>query len=368
MKKLLSICCILLLGLFSKAQDIDSTVSRMIFIGDAGEIDPEQSQVIGHAAAQVIPQKTTVIYLGDNIYPDGMGLPGSANEKETQEILRSQFRPMRTRGANVYFIPGNHDWDRSGPQGLAKIKAQAAFLNEQQDVCIRMVPENGCPGPVRLPIVPGLSVLAFDSEWWVFPHEKENTAANCASNSKEEVLRQMKALAEQHQDEVVILAAHHPFRSYGVHGGRFSLMQHLFPLRDINKNLYVPLPILGSIYPLIRRTFPGREDLGNRAYQAMIHGVDSALASLPNLVHLAGHDHGLQFIKQNNYIQIVSGAGTKTSQVVSGKHALYGKAVQGYVVVDFHLDKSISIKFYEEQAAGITETFKFVKHYTALKD
>jgi predicted aconitase with swiveling domain len=368
MRKLFSICCIFLFSFSSKAQVPSTVVSRVVFIGDAGEIDPEQSQVITHAAGQVLQGKTTVVYLGDNIYPRGMGLPGSVAEKETQDILRSQFSPMRAQGAKVYFIPGNHDWDKSGPQGLEKIQAQSAFLSTQQDPDLRMVPENGCPGPILLPLSENLSIVTFDSEWWVYPNPKDNAKAKCNCNSKEEVLKQMKLLAEKHKDQILLLAAHHPFRSYGVHGGRFSFMQHLFPLRDINKNLYIPLPLIGSIYPLIRRTFPGPEDLGNKAYKQMINGVDSALTGIPNLIHVAGHDHGLQFIKQNEYIQIVSGAGTKTSEVVRGKHALYGKAVQGYVVMDLFPDRSISIKFYEEQAGKIAETFKFVKHYTALTD
>lgn len=368
MRKLLGICCIFLLSFTSKAQDSSTVVSRLIFIGDAGEIDPEQSQVIGHAAGRILQGKTTVVYLGDNIYPKGMGLPGSVEEEETAQVLRSQFSPMRAQGARVYFIPGNHDWDKSGPQGLAKVKAQSTFLKAQRDAELRMVPENGCPGPVLLPITANLSIVTFDSEWWVYPHQKDNTEAACECNSKEEVLRQMRSLAEKHKDQILLLAAHHPFRTYGIHGGRFSFMQHLFPLRNLHKNLYIPLPILGSIYPLIRRTFPGPEDLRNKAYKQMINGVDAAFTGIPNLIHVAGHDHGLQFIKQNDYIQIVSGAGTKTSQVVRGKHALYGKAVQGYVVMDLFPDKSISIKFYEEQAGGIAETFKFVKHYTALTD
>jgi len=367
MRKLLSIFLLSLLGPISWAQD-SSIVARIVFIGDAGDIDPQQSQVISHAAKHVLQRKTTVVYLGDNIYPKGLGLPGSPEEATTKDILRSQFVPMRAAGAKVYFLPGNHDWDKSGPQGLAKIKAQSAFLQEQHDPELRMVPENGCPGPELIPISKYLSIVAFDSEWWLFPHHQAQDAQNRSFSDKEAVISKMNALAAAHKDQVLILASHHPFQTYGAHSGRFSLMQHLFPLRDVDKNLYIPLPILGSLYPLIRGTFPSPEDLKNRAYKEMINKVDDAFKGLPNLVHVAGHDHGLQFIKQENNIQIVSGAGTKTSQVLRGKYALYGKAIQGYVVADLYADKSIHFKFYEEQDAGIVETFKFVKHYTTPSD
>src|SRR5260370_38699027 len=79
----------------------DSVLQRIIMIGDAGEIDKEQQAVIPAAANLVIPGKTTVIYLGDNIYPRGIGLPGSKEEETTKKILQSQFNPMRSKGAPV---------------------------------------------------------------------------------------------------------------------------------------------------------------------------------------------------------------------------------------------------------------------------
>ena len=104
-----------------------------------GEIDNQQGGVIGTASGYILPGKTTVLYLGDNVYPTGMGLPGSADEEGTKNILRAQYQPMRSKGAPVYFIPGNHDWDRMGKQGLEKIKAQWSFLNAQQDSLLKLV-------------------------------------------------------------------------------------------------------------------------------------------------------------------------------------------------------------------------------------
>jgi predicted aconitase with swiveling domain len=370
MNKLLGILFLFLVSVSSRAQDKQPSITaRVIFIGDAGEIDPEQSQIINHAAGQILQGKTTVVYLGDNIYPKGMGLPGSLEEQQTKDILRSQFQPMRQKAAAVYFIPGNHDWDKSGPLGLAKVQAQGTFLQAQNDSLLKMLPANGCPGPVLIPLTPSLSIVVFDSEWWLYPYNKKSDPLiNCQTQTKEDVIQQMKDLAATNKNKVLLLASHHPFKSYGPHGGHFTLMQHLFPLRDINKNLYIPLPIIGSIYPLMRSSFPAAEDLRHRDYKEMIQEVDAAFADVPNLIHVAGHDHGLQFIKQKENIQIVSGAGTKTSSIIKGKHALYGKVVQGYVVADYLSDKSVRFNYYEEVGTSVVETFNFVKHYTVRKD
>ena len=99
----------------------DSVRFRIIFIGDAGEMNAEQQQSLNHAANHIIPGKTSVIYLGDNVYPRGMGLQGTKEEIDAKKILKSQYQPMRSKGAPVFFIPGNHDWDKMGPDGLAKV-------------------------------------------------------------------------------------------------------------------------------------------------------------------------------------------------------------------------------------------------------
>src|SRR5690606_27977181 len=140
----------------------DSISRRIIFIGDAGEINHKQETIIPRAAELIIPGKTTAIFLGDNIYPKGMGLPGSPEEAETQQILRSQFEPMRARGAPVYFIPGNHDWDRMGKNGLAKIRAQDFFLRSQGDSLLKLLPPDGCPDPQVIEVSDSLAIIVYD--------------------------------------------------------------------------------------------------------------------------------------------------------------------------------------------------------------
>lgn len=362
-------CVGLLFFLFSQgsvavAQTTD-VKSRIILIGDAGEMDQQQDGVLKHAVQQVLPGKTTVFYLGDNIYPRGMGLPGSPEEQETKDIITSQYRPFRTAGAPVYFIPGNHDWDKSGPLGLAKIKRQGDFLKEQGDSLLKLLPANGCPGPVAIPVGEKMVVLAFDSEWWVYPHHDLAQQTDCHPANKAESIARFKALLEQHKDKVILLACHHPFQSYGNHGGYFSFEDHLFPLTNLKKNLYIPLPLIGSLYPLLRTTFVNPEDIAHRKYQEMINRVDSVFTGFPNVMHVAGHDHGLQFIKSNQ-IQVVSGSGAKHSYVKKGKHALYGSTLPGYVVADQLANNYVRFTYYANTGSKFEAVFTYEKAFTPV--
>ncbi|WP_231491956.1 BamA/TamA family outer membrane protein [Pedobacter sp. Leaf170] len=350
-------------GLISFAQS--DVKYRIILFGDAGEMNPAQTQDLKNAAKQIIPKKTTVIYLGDNIYPSGMGLPGSLEEEDTKKILQSQFSPMREKGAAVYFLPGNHDWDKSGPKGLAKIKAQDDFLKAQNDPLLKLIPQNGCPDPVAINLTDKLTIIAYDSEWWLFPYNKSNANGECECRTKDEVIVKMEELLERNKDKVIILASHHPFQSYGPHGGYFNIRNHLFPLTSINKNLFIPLPVLGSVYPFLRSTLLSPEDLNHPAYKEMIKSVNGVFGDYKNVTYVAGHEHGLQLIKSKQ-LQIVSGSGSKVSPNRQGKNSLFNEMQQGYVVADQLMNNDMRYEYYVYADTGVKRVYSYTKKFEVL--
>jgi hypothetical protein len=339
----------------------DSIKHRIIFIGDAGEIDEQQQAVIPNAAKHVLTGKTTVVYLGDNIYPHGMGLPGSKEEEKTKQILQSQYGPMRQKGAPVYFVPGNHDWDKSGPDGLAKIKRQWEYLNEQNDSLLQLLPPNGCPDPKLINVTDSMVIIAFDSEWWLYPFDKTNAGADCNCNTKQDVLLTLQSMFYENRYKTILLANHHPFQSYGTHGGYFSLKDHLFPLTVVKKGLYIPLPVIGSLYPFLRGTFTNPEDVKHPLYQDMISSIDGVFKGFPNLIHVSGHEHGLQFINntETKQLQIVSGAGAKHNHTIKGKYSLFGEEKQGYVTADIMLDNSIRFTYFNYDKDTVIKAFDY---------
>ena len=346
-----------------------SIQQRIIFIGDAGEIDNQQNGVITQAAAHILPGKTTVVYLGDNIYPTGMGLPGSKEETHTQYILRAQYQPMRNLGAPVYFLPGNHDWDRMGKQGLEKIKAQWNFLEEQGDSLLKLLPPNGCPDPVEISLSDHLVLIIFDSEWWLFPYDKTNEDAGCDCHSKDEVITKLEDIFYRNRYKTILLADHHPFRSYGHHGGHYGLKDNLFPLTAAYKNLYIPLPVIGSLYPLLRKFLANPEDADHPLYKDMIKRINGVFDTSPNLVHVSGHEHGMQFIKKGNDVQVVSGAGAKQAFTRNGKYALFAGTVPGFVTADEMRDNGIRFTYYTRADGDsmLKNTFVYTLPFTSVK-
>jgi hypothetical protein len=109
----------------------------------------------------------------------------------------------------------------------------------------------------------------------------------------------------------VFVVGHHPPASGGPHGGYFPLVDHLFPLREFRKWLWLPLPIIGSAYPLARQNGISPQDLSNGAYRHMRDSLETVFRDTPPLAFLAGHEHGLQVLSGGGVRHVlVSGSGS----------------------------------------------------------
>ena len=310
----------------------DDIVQRIIFLGDAGEImETATYQPAKEAAKNILPNKTTVLFLGDNIYHAGMALPGDPDTVRTQKILIGQFGPMRERDQNVpiYFVPGNHDWDVMKRNGLKKIRAQDKFLKDQHDPNLKLIPANGCPDPYEIKLGDNLTIIAYDSQWWLHRYEKIDSASNCSCNTKEEVVAKMDSLKKANEGKFILLASHHPFQSYGGHGGYMT-----FPLGVLRRVLVVPF---------------FRQDVGNLTYKGMIKKIGGVYESSDQVIYVAGHEHGLQLIDKKNRIrkvQIVSGSGAKTTGLRKNKkRSRVEETRPGFVIVDLKANKTLNITF-----------------------
>src|SRR5690606_24424008 len=79
---------------------------------------------------------------------------------------------------------------------------------------------------------------------------------------------------------------------------------------------------------------------------------------------IGGHEHGLQFIKdEKSRYQIVSGSGAKSSYIKDGKNALFTSKMQGFVTLDLMDDRSVRIIYYEYKDQSVKEVFTYTVPY-----
>jgi hypothetical protein len=342
----------------STAEVLDA---RLILAGDAGEVrakdDPKQvdteyvfDAIRGDAARD--PARTTVVWLGDNVYPRGLPLAGPApagppctasgsdpSREKAEEVLRRQIAASAP-AALALFVPGNHDWDRSGDCGLPRVRAQEEFLENARPSGgeawpreVKLLPDGGCPGPASVDVAPegsaGFRLVALNTEWLLRdagPGGTLKPIEECArgldlpgapteAQIRAAFLKRLGELVAGSGSRPVVLVSHHPLQTRGHHGG-------------------------AGLTGIQAKLFPTSQDLRGGKNRRMVREIVEALAAVPEaplVVAAAGHDHDLQVLElpRGARFQLVSGASSKTTSVGEGPDTLFRYGGRGYLRVDF---------------------------------
>ncbi len=342
-----------LCGSVAFSQDADRRLTHTLFlVGDAGE-PYVKDDPIGKVLSQRIaehPGASTVLFLGDNVYPEGLPEKDSPKYALAESALQTQAGFVQGLDTRAIFIPGNHDWDHWGKKGLAYIRNQQQWIDSLKNPAITLLPQNGCPGPVRIPIDDKTILLILDTQWFLHQWDKTRDADLCNATTTGEALALVEDVFRSNPGKRIIVAGHHPLITYGEHGGIFTWKAHIFPLTEIGENLYVPLPVIGSIYPLYRRWFGHIQDTAHPLYKEFAQGLRNILSHYPGSLYVAGHEHALQYIVDDSTHFIVSGSGAKTEYVKQKDRALYAKDVRGFAQVSLFDDGTISLSFIQADA------------------
>jgi len=339
--------CFLLSGLVLKGSSQDTITTRIILVGDGGQFTNGKHPV-SEAIKKAMPldRKTVLVFLGDNVYKVGLPDDQVITYNLAKSVLDSQLSIVNNTQARLYMIPGNHDWNNGKQAGYESIMREQYYVNLLGRENVRFFPENGCPGPVEIHLDEHTVMIVIDTQWWIHPFDKPGIESDCPYKSKDEVLTQLEDILNRNFRKLIILATHHPFRSNGIHGGYFGLKQHIFPFTELRKNLYIPLPILGSIYPITRSVFGTPQDLKHPAYDNMIQEIEKTVRVHPNVIFVHGHEHNLQLIKDSSYHYIVSGSGSKTTRVSKANNTLYAAAEQGFATLEISRNKNVRASFF----------------------
>ena len=352
---------------------------RILLIGDAGTLNESRTEPTLESlfrAANTLPDKTTIIFLGDNVYNNGLPSEEAEEREKKEKILKKQldrFKNGNGSHAAGVMIPGNHDWDDGREKGLEAIKRESGYVRQNYGPTVQFLPANaGCPGPDALDL-DMVRIIFLDTHWWLHKHAVETEGCDPSTPDSNYdfvsayAFTRLKELVETAGDREVIVTAHHPLETKGPHGGFFTWRDHIFPLTNLVKFAYLPLPLVGSIYPLIRwNVFRHNQDLGSRAYASLVDSLRSALTvendKRKPLLYAAGHDHSLQVLQGNTArFSVVSGSTAKSSAVSHDSKTIFAHQHTGFVEVDFLADGRVYLTVIEPEGDGTRSRVVFSK-------
>lgn len=274
-----------------------------------------------------------VAFLGDNIYPNGLrdgtgddgACPGSPYCSADREQLDAQLNAVPA-GVGAYFIAGNHDWaNTAGETAYPRVLNQGEYL---EGTPAELVPSAGCPGPVVKDVLAGderrLRLIFLDTQWLLLPEgsrpdQSSTPPPPCPGVTEEQVYEGLRDGFQAAGEAPVLLFAHHPIRTHSSHGGHGSGLSKLAGL-------------LGW----------SAQDLNSRPYRRLIGRLEPILAEAATaaessaVVVAGGHDHALQVMygSDTGAHYLVSGSGSKLSDVGDGDDLEFAAGLPGYMRVD----------------------------------
>jgi len=331
---------------------VDSVSYSIFLIGDAGEPMPDGEERILTVLTDAVSRRSknsTLIFLGDNIYPAGLPETDRSDRREMERRLSEQIAVGEQSGAPTYFVPGNHDWDRQGSDGMQAILRQAQFIAGKGLSNVRLLPADALPGPSYIDVNDNIRIIFIDTQWWLHEYEKP-LYRNAASEdeTKTQFLDSLSQLLTTQRTTLV--AGHHPLETYGEHNGFFDWRDHLFPLRHLSKYVWIPLPGIGSLYPLSRMWGITQQDFSGSKYGELRHRLDSVLSIHRPIAYASGHEHSLQILKPaNGFHYLVSGYGMKShsSALRTGEGTLFARRAPGFMRLDFFADGRVCVRVFE---------------------
>ena len=313
--------------------------ATLFLLGDAGEINPHSTAVLDHLrenVSSVVSQGSgpvVVAFLGDNLYELG----ASADQEGDLAILEAQVAALgRHPQVQGVFIPGNHDWSRGGADDLGRraVRLQQDWISRLGATSnVRLLPAEACPGPAALDIDVSLHLVFVDTEWLL-----RQPTDDCGD--VDDFFARLEDDLTMNRGKQVIVLSHHPLASGGPHAGHHALFERG--------------PFL---YYLLKKSGVNVQDLGSRRYSAMIRRFEESFeaSGVRPLFQASGHDHSLQIIRlagrgEPGY-QLVSGAGSRSTNSRRIEGTRYATNGYGYMRVDFH-DSGVQATVYVRALEG----------------
>lgn len=305
-----------------------------VLIGDAGNgvfkdsVDYSKSFV---SQLSKLNKKSTLLFLGDNIYPAGMPKQTDLKYKDAEKKLQEQIDLTTEFQGKTIFIPGNHDWYQDGNEGL---KRQEEFVESKLGKK-SFLPQDGCPIE-SVTISEDITLIIVDSQWYITNWDNHPTInENCDIKTKSQFLDEFRSEIKKARGKTTLVAIHHPLFTNGPHGGKYSFKSHLSPI-----------PVLGTLKNWLRKTTGvSNADIQNVHYNDLKQNLIAAAQQNENVIFISGHDHSLQYIVNQNIPQIVSGSGSKIEPVKNSDGGIYAHATNGYAMLEVFENGGTNVKF-----------------------
>ena len=270
---------------------------------------------------------STVVFMGDNIYPSGMPSADSPHRAKSEYLIDNQLNTVSGHNGQVVFVPGNHDWGGRGIGGDREaLRRQEEYIEAKLDRGNSFLPDNGYPGPVEVALNDEITLVVLDTQWWLEGEKPFGDTGTYELDQVAQVLQELEDVLQRNEGKRIVVVGHHPILSRGEHGGFFESIV--------------------SPEAIVRRYMGTPQDFSNLGYRRLRKALFDVFENHPGLIYAAGHDHSLQYNPQKDQHYIVSGAGAKIGYATQAGKKGFAEGRHGFARLMFYTDGSVWLEFW----------------------
>jgi hypothetical protein len=289
-------------------------VKQSLFL--AGNTASQQSQQYNQFISELtkLNHPYSFIYLGN-----------FASFNQVDKELDFSFYPENIQNNEVplLFAMGPNEW-KTGKKHVKKVVNALRDKFKENPV---YTTDWGCPGPTEIEIDEQVTVILIDTYWWL--NTDDVRFGKCGIEEEKDVFVWLQDALRRNENKTVIVAGHHPIKSYGPHGGSLPLLVDIF----------------GFPYSIYRNTIGSRSDLSHPDYKNLAEQLKINLNQFPNIIYASAHDNNMQYFQFDGIHQIISGSLQKQAYVNTNKTE-FGSSQAGISRLDIHENGDVILHFF----------------------
>lgn len=249
-----------------------------------------------------------IVYLNDRVYRNRNDKKKDLEKTLARKKLDEQLNYLQSDKGKLIFIAGREKASKRKYYTSEKVHDH---IEKKLDGRKVFYPKDGCAGPDEVHLNDDLLLIPVNTSYWLWKQKKDHP--DCEPETNVEWIANIKEVIDENQRKNILVAGHHPAINLGNNGGWFSLKQHIFPLTELNKNLYIPLPVVGTLYPIIRIAMGTKNDRAYPPYNKMRKDFVRTFLGYKNLVYASGLEKNFQYFKYSGQDYIITNSSSETS-------------------------------------------------------
>ncbi|MEM6396399.1 MAG: hypothetical protein AAF741_08635 [Bacteroidota bacterium] len=325
---------------------------QLVFLSDL-YADHDRGLTTLESAASLTQEsgvKGKMAILGDIVGTKGL----RKKDDEEKAWLDQLIVHIENVAGKVYFTPGENELGREG--NFSRLQRLEKYFKKNCDKNIDFSPSDACSGPEEDEIFDDVGLIGLNSAWYLADwQQEEELAEGCDHSDRSSFMLAVGDEIRGYRDRVKIVMMHHPLRSNGNRGGRYSVSQHLFPLADVVPGAYVPLPVVGSVARGIQGAVGSRRDISNLLYREMVSKLKTLIDDEENVIFLGGHEHNMLYADRNTYHVVTAGSGSTRAPATGGNRSEFSYGAVGFGELAFYESGQVFVNFYTVDAEGRRE-------------